>query len=92
MGSTPISSAPFERSRQLTSDANEIVLLHFLMQQQRMICELCRNDLLLIESILSGPSAPEGLAVAAATIRATLYSVDALGDKIQQLDAQTRGR
>ena len=56
-----------------------------------MICELCRNDLLLIESILSGPEVREGLAAAAATIRATLYSVDALGDKIQQVEAQTRG-
>ena len=91
MGSTPtLSALKPKRSRQLQSDTNEIVL-HFLMQQQRMICELCRNDLLLIESILSGES-PEGLAVAAATVRATLYSVDALGDKIQQLDAQTRGR
>ncbi|MBZ5707459.1 MAG: hypothetical protein LAN63_19100 [Acidobacteriia bacterium] len=70
----------------MQSDTNEM-LLQFLMQQQRMICELCRNDLLLIESILSGPAAPEGLADAAARVRATLYSVDALGDKIQQVDA-----
>ncbi len=71
-------------------DTNEI-LLHFLIEQQQMIFELCRNDLLLIESILSGPAAREGLAVAAATVRATLYSVDALGDRIQQLDVRTRG-
>ena len=67
----------------MQSDANEIVL-QFLIDQQRMICELCRNDLLLIESIRSGLATPEALGVAAATIRATLYSVDALGDKIQQ--------
>jgi hypothetical protein len=75
----------------LQSDANEIVL-QFLIDQQRMICELCRNDLLLIESIRSGPATPEVLAVAAATVRATLYSVDALGDKIQQACAQNHGR
>jgi hypothetical protein len=90
VGSTPTVSASRKGAAHLTSDTSEI-LLQFLMQQQRMICELCRNDLLLIESILSG-QAPEGLAAAAATIRATLYSVDSLGDKIQQLDSQTRGR
>jgi hypothetical protein len=79
----------FERSHQLQSDTEEI-LLQFLMQQQRMICELCRNDLLLIESILSGPEVLEGLAVAAARVRATLYSVDSLGDKIQRLGQQVR--
>ena len=70
-------------------DTDEI-LLQFMMQQQRMICELCRNDLLLIEAILSGRTALKGLVAAAATVRATLYSVDALDDKIQQLDARTR--
>jgi len=76
----------------LQSDAQKI-LLQFLVEQQRMICELCRNDLLLIESILSGPEVSAGaLAVAASKVRATLYSVDALGDQIQQADAQTRGR
>ena len=58
------------------------MLLQILTQQQRMICELCRNDLLLIESLLSGPDVAEGLASAAATVRATLCSVDALGDRI----------
>jgi len=91
VGATPTSSGSNDTkgNSKMQRDTEEI-LLHFLMQQQRMICELCCNDLLLIESILSGPTAPEGLAVAAATIRATLYSVDALGDKIQQLDAKTR--
>jgi hypothetical protein len=90
VGSTPIVSASEKEPPNLTSDTSEI-LLHFLMQQQRMICELCRNDLLLIESILSG-QAPEGLAAAAAVVRATLYSVDELGDKIEQADSQSRGR
>lgn len=90
MGSTPTVSASEKGAAQLTSDTSEI-LLHFLMQQQRMICELCRNDLLLIESILSGQS-PEGLAAAAEVVRATLYSVDELGDKIEQADSQSRGR
>jgi len=70
---------------------NEIVL-QFLTEQQRMICALCRNDLLLIESILSGPDVQEGLVAAAATVRATLHSVDALGDKILEVFAQTRHR
>ena len=55
-----------------------------------MIVELCRNDLLLIESILSGPNVEAGLAAAAATVRATLYSVDSLGDTIQQVDATSQ--
>jgi hypothetical protein len=75
----------------MKSDTSEI-LLQFVMEQQRMISELCRNDLLLIESVLSGPLSPEGLGVAAATVRSTLYSVDALGDRIQQLDDRNRGR
>jgi hypothetical protein len=66
------------------------MLLQFLAEQQRMISVLCRNDLLLIESILSGPDVREGLASAAATVRATLYSLDELGDKIRAVDAQTR--
>jgi len=70
----------------------DLIVLQFLAEQQRMICALCRNDLLLIESILSGPDVQEGLASAAATIRATLYSVDALGNKIHEVCAQTRNR
>ncbi len=68
---------------------NEIVL-QLLGEQQRMICVLCRNDLLLIESILSGPDVAEGLVVAAATVRATLHSVDALGDRILEVVAKIR--
>jgi hypothetical protein len=66
------------------------MVLQFLAEQQRMICALCRNDLLLIESILSGPDVQEGLVSAAATVRATLYSVDALGDKILEIVAQAQ--
>jgi hypothetical protein len=69
---------------------NNPILLQFLMEQQRMIYALCRNDLLLIESILSGPDVAEGLASAAATVRATLCSVDSLGDKILEIFAQTQ--
>jgi hypothetical protein len=50
-----------------------------------MICELARNDLLLIESIRDAAVSPEVLAVAAATVRATLYSLDALADKTRAL-------
>jgi hypothetical protein len=69
---------------------NNPILLQFLMDQQRMISALCRNDLLLIESILSGPDVAEGLVAAAAIVRATLCSVDALGDKILEIFAQTQ--
>jgi len=55
-----------------------------------MICALCRNDLLVIESFLSGPGTQEALVAAAATVRSTLYSLDALGDRIQTLGAQSR--
>ena len=92
VGSTPTSSAPHtERNRLVKSETSEIVL-QFLAEQQRMICALCRNDLLLIESILSGPDVQERLISSAATVRATLYSVDALGDKILETVALTRHR
>ena len=53
-----------------------------------MICELGRNDLLLIESIRDPAVSPEHIAIAAATVRSTLYSVDALGDRLRQLEVQ----
>jgi hypothetical protein len=70
-------------------EANEM-LLQFVQEHQRMICALCRNDLLVIESFLSGPGTQEALVAAAATVRATLYSLDALGDKILALDVQSQ--
>lgn len=73
----------------MQSDTKQI-LFQFLCEQQKMIVELCRNDLLLIELILSGPDVEAGLAAAAATVRATLYSVDSLGDTIQQAEATSR--
>jgi hypothetical protein len=82
----PFPPHPSERIAHVKSEPDEIVL-HILRQQQRMIRELCRNDLLLIESILSGQDDQEGLAAAAAIVRATLYSLDALGDKILSLDS-----
>ncbi len=62
-------------------------LLETMVEQQHIICELSRNDLLLIESI-HGPVSPEVLAVAAETVRSTLHSVDTLTDRLRQLDAQ----
>jgi hypothetical protein len=75
------------------SDPNEMVrqLLGTILEQQKMICGLAQNDLLLIESRLSPPS-QEGLVVAAEVVRSTLYSVDALTDKIRLLDSQVRNR
>ena len=68
-------------------DSNQM-LLQFLSEQQRMMSDLCRNDLLLIESFLSGQDIRAELGVAAASVRATLYSLDALGDRIRQADAK----
>jgi hypothetical protein len=75
------------------SETSEIVLqlLETILEQQRMICDLARNDLLLIESRLSEPSS-EQLVVAAGVVRSTLYSVDALADRIRLLDSQARNR
>jgi len=64
-------------------------LLDAMLEQQGQLCELGRNDLLLIESCRREAS-PEVLAVAAATVRSTLYSVDALSDKLRLLSAQVR--
>jgi hypothetical protein len=64
-------------------------VLETIVEQQHIICELSRNDLMLIESI-HGPVSPETLVVAAETVRSTLHSVDALTDKLRQLDAQAR--
>jgi hypothetical protein len=77
----------------MNSDPNEMVrqLLGTILEQQKMICGLAQNDLLLIESRLSPPS-QEGLVVAAEVVRSTLYSVDALTDKIRLLDSQVRNR
>lgn len=77
----------------MNSDPHEMVrqLLGTILEQQKMICGLAQNDLLLIESRLSPPS-QEGLVVAAEVVRSTLYSVDALTDKIRLLDSQVRNR
>jgi len=73
----------------MKSETDEM-LLQFMQEQQRMICALCNNDLLLIESFLSGQDVKEALACAAARVRATLYSVDALGDKILGIESRSR--
>jgi len=75
----------------LQSDTNQIVLQLFetVLEQQRNLCDLARNDLLLIE-LAHGAASPEALAAAASTVRSTLYSVDALSDKIRRLDEQAR--
>lgn len=75
----------------MQSNADEILLqlCETIQAQHEALCELGRNDLLLIESI-RGPVSPEALAVAAETVRSTLYSVDALGDKIRGLALKAR--
>jgi len=64
-------------------------LLDAILEQQNQLCELGRNDLLLIECARS-PVSQEALGAAAATVRSTLYSVDALADKLRLLSAQVR--
>ena len=85
---------PHERDTLRMEIENQIVLQlsDSILEQQRMICELARNDLMLIESFHAGEVSPEVLAVAAATVRATLYSVDALSDKLRLLADQARHR
>ena len=51
--------------------------------------DLARNELLLIESVQLEAS-PATLGAAAATVRSTLYSVDALADRIQTLSRATQ--
>lgn len=74
-------------------EANQIVLQIFeiVLEQQRMMSDLGRNDLLLIGCLQSSAS-PGAVAVAAATVRSTLYSVDALSDKIRILAAENQHR
>ena len=57
------------------------------LEQDRMMRDLARNDLLLIEATQLGAS-PKELAAAAVVVRSTLYSVDALGDRVRQLAAK----
>ena len=61
--------------------------LEIAQEQQRNMSDLGRNDLLLIGCLQSSAS-PEAIAVAAATVRSTLYSVDELADKIRSLSAE----
>lgn len=72
------------------SDTDEMVLqlTASILEQQRMICDLGRNDLLLIESIRAPGVSSEALAAAAQTVRSTLCSVDALSDKLRAVVSQ----
>jgi hypothetical protein len=73
--------------------SNQIVhqIFELFLEQDRMMRDLARNDLLLIEATQLEAS-PRELAVAAAVVRSTLYSVDALGDRIRQLAEQARNQ
>lgn len=76
----------------MTTD-NEILLQLFEIVQVQfgIVCDLERNDLLLIESARTGVS-QEALAAAAVTVRSTLYTADALGDRIRELELAVRNR
>jgi hypothetical protein len=77
----------------MESDSNEIVrqLFEIVQVEFSILCDLERNDLLLIESAQTGVS-QEALAAAAATVRSTLYTADALDDRIHELAARVRNR
>ena len=64
-------------------------LLDAMLEQQRQLCELSRNDLMVIESLRSEIS-PEAVHAAASAVRSTLYSVDELSDKLRVLSSQVR--
>ena len=66
-------------------------LFEIIQAQFAIVCDLERNDLLLIESAQTGVS-QEALAAAAATVRSTLYTADALGDRIHELALKVRPR
>lgn len=66
----------------------EIVLFEIVQEQQRMICNLCRNDLILIELGRAAGVSPEVLASAAQTILQTAHSADALNDKVHALSPE----
>lgn len=72
---------------------NEMVrqLFEMLQVQFKILCDLERNDLLLIEAAQTGVS-QEALAAAAATVRSTLYTADALGDRIHEFAMKVRPR
>ena len=76
----------------MTTD-NEILLHLFEIVQVQfgIVCDLERNGLLLIESAQTGVS-QEALAAVAATVRSTLYTADALGDRIRELELRVRNR
>ena len=62
-----------------------------LQVQFKILCDLERNDLLLIEAAQTGVS-QEALAAAAATVRSSLYTADALGDRIHEFAVKVRTR
>ena len=70
---------------------NEMVrqLFEMLQVQFNILCDLERNDLLLIEAAQTGVS-QEALAAAAATVRSSLYTADALGDRIREFAQKVR--
>jgi hypothetical protein len=74
----------------MQSNTVEIVLFEIIQEQQRMICNLGRNDLVFIELSRASGVSPEVLAAAAQTILSTLHSVDALSDRIHALAVEAR--
>jgi hypothetical protein len=75
----------------MQSESDEMVrqLFEIVQVEFSILCDLERNDLLLIESAQTGVS-QEALAAAAATVRSTLCTADALGDRIHELGLRVR--
>jgi hypothetical protein len=67
------------------SEANEMVrqLFEIVQGEYSILCDLERNNLLLIESSRPGVS-PEARAAALASVRASLLDASGLGDKIAE--------
>jgi hypothetical protein len=91
VGSTPTSAAPYKEASPMESNANEMVrhLFEIVQGEYSILCDLERNNLLLIESSQPGVS-QEARAAALATVRASLLDASELGDKIAQFALKVR--
>lgn len=92
MGSTPTSAASLnEKGHALESESNEMVrqLFEIVQGEYSILCDLERNNLLLIESSQPGVS-QEARAAALATVRSSLLNASEFGDKIAEFALRVR--
>ena len=67
----------------MTSDIEKI-LLQGQDSIRQMLYKIFQNELMFIELIRSGKSQPEALVAIAQNVRSGLYTIDAMGDSIQE--------